>query len=181
MALKQQQDLLARLYTDVDFQLRFLAFPLSFNEEFGLEAAEAESLARVASSEVRWFSESLVRKRLREVAKLLPLTKRAMGTEFDWRFLEFSAKFKPTSIKKHLEDALAFADSVLSNPNDAVAKSIVRFETARLRHNAFGRWLSICMLRHDPRSLPALDSGTDLRKGIGIWIAIGRRSRILFR
>jgi hypothetical protein len=182
MALQQEQDLLARLYTDPDIRKQFLSKPASFAAESGLSHEDADALARAAGYEVNWFADSLVNKRLREVRKLLSLTEQEIGaTEFERRFREFAAGFSPTSVKKHLGDALAFSDVLCGD--DAVerpVKDVTRFESRRLRHGAFGRRISFCLLRHDPRRA-GLDDASEMRRGFGVWIAVVGWSRIFFR
>jgi len=139
MTLRRQQDILARLYTDNSFRSQFLSDPPSFAAALGISAAEAEGLAALAGDEVTWFSESLLSKRLREVRKMLPLTERAIGADrFAQFFRDFAAHSSPGSIKKHLEDSLAFAANLSRDPSgDRSARSIARFESARLGHTAF--------------------------------------------
>ncbi len=173
MPLQEQQDLLARLYTDREFQSKFLADPGSHANDLGLSAADAKSLAASAANEVRWFADSLVNKRLREVVKMLPLTYREVGaTAFEEAFRNFAAEFSPFSTKKHLEDALAFSDWLRRGDLDASARTLVQFDSRRLRHNSNGKALSACLLRRDPR--------TPTNEGIGLWLAVKGWSRIFF-
>src|SRR5687768_11418340 len=110
MGLKQQQDLLAMLYTDEVVRERFREQPATVAAEFNLAEAEANDLSEIASAEIDRFADSLYWKRLREVKKLLPVSARMLGEDLRPLFREFSAGFNPTSVKKHLEDALGFAD-----------------------------------------------------------------------
>lgn len=170
MALQQQQDLLARLYTDPNVRQQFLNEPSSFADDLGLSDEDAEALAKAAGYEVNWFADSLVNKRLREVRKLLPISERVIGRdEFERRFREFAAGFAPTTVKKHLEEALAFAEVLFTDDRIDLA----RFESRRLRHGAVGQRISGCLLRNDPRS-------SDVYSGFGFWIAVGAWSRIFF-
>lgn len=182
MNLQKQQDLLARLYTDNAFRSEFLKRPSLFAEGLGVSPNKASALASVATSEVEWFAESLVSKRLREVRKMLPMTEQEIGAkEFARRFREFADEFSPTSVKKHLEDSLAFAAVLIKDPSvETSERSMARFESRRLRHNAYDKRFSVCILRHDPRRVTGFTT-YDKRPGIGIWIAIGAWSRIFFR
>ena len=173
MALQKQQDLLARLYTDPEFQSKFLADPAEFSDEAGVSGEEAILLATTAADEVRWFSGSLINKRLREVIKMLPLSQQEVGaSRFEEAFRRFAPHFSPSSVKKHLEDSLAFADCLIREQVDPSLKSLIRFESRRLRHNALSNKISFCLLRRDP--------SVTRTKGIGLWMAFGGRSRILF-
>lgn len=182
MDLQKQQDLLARLYTDNTFRSEFLRKPSRFAESGGVSPDEAAALARVAASEVEWFAESLLSKRLREVRKMLPMTEQEMGSkEFARSFRVFADGFSPTSVKKHLEDSLAFAAWLVTDPSlDDSERGIVRFERSRLCHNALGRKVSVCLLRSDPRRVTGY-TNYEKPRGVGVWIAIGAWSRIFFR
>lgn len=181
-SLREQQDILARLYTDDRFRAAFLKAPDSVAESLGVSMAEAEGLATVAGREVEWFSDSLVSKRLREVRKMLPMSEQEIGSSgFTRRFREFADRFSPTSVKKHLEDSLAFAGALIRDPSIGDSeRSVVRFEFRRLGHNALEKRFSICLLRYDPRRVTGF-TAYEKRRGLGIWIAVGRWSRILFR
>ncbi|MDI1240501.1 MAG: hypothetical protein PSX80_01105 [bacterium] len=173
MSLQKQQDILARIYTDAEFRGRFLSDP-ELAAAAGLSRTDAIQLASAAADEVRWFADSLTNKRLREVAKMLPLTHLDIGARaFEEEFRQFAVDFSPTSVKKHLEDSLAFADLLIRREIDASVKSLIHFESRRLRHTSLDRAVSFCVLRRDPRKLPS--------KGIGLWIAVKRWSRIFFR
>ena len=182
MQLQDQQDLLARLYTDNTFRSDFLTTPSRFAKNVGISPEEATVLASVAAGEVEWFAESLVSKRLREVRKLLPMTGKVMGSnEFDRRFREFSGVFSPTGVKKHLEDSLAFSEALVNDESVADSqRGSVRFEASRLRHNAFNKRFSFCVLRIDPWRFAGI-ADNEIPWGIGIWIAFGGWSRIFFR
>ena len=186
MGLREQQDLLARLYTDPELFSRFEAEPESVATKFQLTETEIHDLSALAGPEVKWFADSLIWKRFREVEKLLPTSSWLIGEKFEPLFREFSCEFNPTSVKKHLEDALAFTDWLLrGNHLDPLPADVLRFESTRLRHNAEGRRFSACRLSHDVR--PIFDfgrpgSGNDIlpRRSIAIWLNAGKRTRFYF-
>jgi hypothetical protein len=132
-------------------------------------------LANAAADEVRWFADSLVSKRLREVEKRLPLTRQTIGSkEFERQFRSFADAYTSTSVKKHVEDALEFADRLISDRGlNNLKRNIATFESRRLRHNSLDEWISLCVIRFDPRSME--------RTGIGFWVAFRGWSRIFFR
>src|SRR5215204_5066023 len=103
MGLKQQQDLLARLYTDEAVRKRFREGPTAVAKEFGLSVDESNDLSEITSAEIGWFADSLYWKRLREVKKLLPVSTELIGEKMGPLFRDFSAGFNPISVKKHLE------------------------------------------------------------------------------
>ena len=183
MGLKEQQNLLASLYTDAELFSRFTAEPESVAARYGLSSTEIRDLSALAGHEVRWYADSLFWKRFREVEKLLPTSSRVLSERFAALFREFSSRFNPKSVKKHLEDALAFADWILrGNHLDPLLADVLRFESTRLRHHAAGRRFSMCGLSHDVR--PVFDpswagAGDDIppRRRVAIWMNLGKRTR----
>ena len=181
MSLQRQQDIFARLYTDSEFRKEFLNDPGAFAEGLGVTSPEARGLATFGADELSWFSESLYSKRLREVRKMLPMTEEALGTsKFAETFREFSDGFSSVSVKKHLEDSLALSNFLVRSPSiDPRVRNIALFESSRLFHNAVQKRFSLCFLRYDPRA--PVSEGRSTRRGFGLWIAIGKWSRIVFR
>jgi hypothetical protein len=109
MSLQEEQDFLARLYTDRGLRSQILDDP-------NIAMDRTRELANAAADEVRWFADSLVSKRLREVEKRLPLTRQTIGSkEFERQFRSFADAYTSTSVKKHVEDALEFADRLMSD------------------------------------------------------------------
>lgn len=186
MGLKEQQDLLARLYTDVDLYARFSSQPRQVGAKFNLTESEIDDLAALAETEVKCFADSLFWKRFRGVEKLLPTSLWFIGNDFERFFREFSARFDPTSVKKHLEDSLAFSEWLGKGGRLApVAADILKFESTRLRHNAEEKTLSICTLAHDVRPVfdfgrPGNEREVRTRRSVAIWARAGRKTRFFF-
>lgn len=186
MGLKEQQDLLARLYTDAELLSKFTVDPERIAAQFRLRRSEVRDLSALSSLEVQWYSDSLFRKRFREVKKLLPMTSNMIVEIFEPLFREFSSGYAPSSVKKHLEDALAFSNWLLNgNHLDPLPADLMRFESTRLRHYAEGRRFSFCTLSHDMRPVIALvgsSSESDIRprKCAAVWLSLGRRTRFYF-
>lgn len=174
MSLLEQQNLLARLYTDADLREAFLENPHSIAAEFGLTREEAQSITAILPDEVTFFSRSLVYKRLREVEKLLPICRNVLGDEFARLFEEFSSDYNPTSIKKHLDDALAFTGWLLGRETSPLVRDAARFESAKHRFFASNRRFSYCLLGHDFRR--GFDSEKYLpRKTLALWFRFRTR------
>ena len=132
MTLRQQQDLLARICTDSRLREEFVRNPEKTGASFGLTAVESNEIAELSAEQLRYFSNSLISKRLHEVEKLLPRTRAALGDEFGPLFRAFSREFVPNSIKKHLEDAFEFTAWLIRKTGDAPTLTIVRRERAHL-------------------------------------------------
>lgn len=183
MGLKEQQDVLARLYTDPAFADEFFNDPASAAGEFSLSKDEADSIADCAGDEIRLFADSLIGKRLREVEKFLPLTRRHLGEDLVNLFRRHAALYNPVSVKKHLEDALEFGEFVKKDAStDRFAQDVIAFEIAKLKHFANGRSFTVCSLRNDIR--PILDGqAEDLarqRRTLAVWLRIKEKQRFFF-
>lgn len=181
MPLKEQQDLLAKLYTDPEIQEAYFADANAVLELYGIRDGEAEAFSALADIEVRFFAESLLAKRFREVQKLLPTSSKLLGPKFREYFVTFASNFNPTSVKKHTEDAIAFAQVLISQREmTQVQQDTISFESARLRHFADERKISFVRLRHDPRGLADPSQEVQHQSGIGVWITSSKQIRFTF-
>lgn len=108
MSLQEQQNLLARLYTDAEFRRAFLSEAEKTVAGYNLSSQEIRELSEIMPEELEFFADSLFWKRLRETEKFLPLTKKVLNEDFTTQFREFSQNFNPQTVKKHFEDALEF-------------------------------------------------------------------------
>jgi len=181
MGLRQQQDVLARLYTDTEFRVRFFAEPEKNGLDAGLSFAEINEISEILPTELSYFSDSLISKRLREVRKLLPLTV-SVSPDFDDRFRVFSSDFNPKSVKKHLEDALAFS-KWLGGRDDvsALSKNVAKLEMTKLQFYSESRWFTACSLSFDLRPVNRSDMEISVaepkrRRSIAIWIRFRNRT-----
>lgn len=149
MGLQEQQDLLARLYTDPEFRAAFSSDPAGIGRDAGLSPEDLTAIATISSSDIDAFSESLFRKRLNEVKKLLPITMRVIGGDLDDHFRRFSTTFNATGAHKHLDDALEFsrflrsASDILSPARDAA-----RFEGNKLEFFRGNRWFLLSTAKY---------------------------------
>ncbi len=189
MSLKEQQNFLARLYTDERLRRKFLAAPEKAGAAADLSPAEIAELARVMPEELDFFAESLYFKRLREAEKFLPLARAALGERFAGHFREFAARYNPQSTKKHLEDALEFSARLAAqNLRPVWARDAVRYEHARLTFRSGARRFIFLPLRFDvARMLSDLHAERKLaneygvRKSFAAWLRIGGRERHFIR
>jgi len=149
MGLKEQQNFLAKLYTDPVFRIAFAGDPVAIGSAAGLTDIEAEEIAAAAASEIEYFADSLFWKRLHEVEKLLPITARVLGEEFRSHFKTFAGGFNPTSIRKHLDDAVEFCGFLWQMPGIMPeARDAAKFERAKLQFVGQNRRLAFTVLRH---------------------------------
>ncbi len=179
MSLENRQNLLAKLYTDAEFRRAFLSEPLRIGAENDLSRAEIEEIAAVMPEELEFFAESLFWKRLREVEKFLPLTRRALGDDFTGVFREFSQNFNPQTVKKHLEDALEFCRFLQTQNISEPAKNAAKYERAKHEFFAFEKRLVVCRLDFD--IVKYQQTGVfEARKKKAVWIRFGKRFRHFF-
>jgi hypothetical protein len=184
MSLLDVQNLLARIFTDEDLRLRFLSEPDKIGIENNLSAAEIEQIRQILPEQINFFADSLFYKRLHEVEKLLPLTRKALGTEFEKYFREFANQFLPQTIKKHLEDAIEFIEFLQSKKIEPVwAKDLARFEGARLSFNNSEKRILLKRFDFDIREIikeisrqgAKAQSDFPGRKTYAVWLRIGKR------
>lgn len=178
MSLLAVQNFLARIYTDENLRREFSAAPEQIGKQNDLTESEIAELIAILPDEIDVFADSLFYKRLREVEKLLPLTKKILGVDFEKRFREFSKSFTPESVKKHLEDAIRFAEFLgereLNWKSDAA-----KFETAKLEFYALGKTFVFRRFDYDVKEIlrQIHESPTDFerRKTFTVWLRIGKR------
>ena len=150
MGLQEQQNFFAKLYTDPDFRIAFMADPLAIGSAGGLTESESEDIVAVSADEIEAFADSLFWKRLHEVEKLLPITACVLGVEFRKHFRTFAIAFNPTSVKKHLDDAVEFCRFLRQDPGIMpAARDAARLEGAKLEFFGRNRRLGFVMLRHE--------------------------------
>lgn len=108
MTLANVQVLLARLYTEPHLLQQLQSEPTNVAAEFGLVRQEALEIATVSEQQLTVFADSLVRKRSREVRKLLPLTSELLAHRFDGYFGQHTQNYRLQPPNPHLQDAIAF-------------------------------------------------------------------------
>lgn len=186
MSLLEQQNFLARLYTDENLRKDFLAEPGKIGAENDLDENEIRELAGIVPAELNFFADSLFWKRLREAEKFLPLTKRALETDFEKYFRLFANQFLPKTIKKHLEDAFRFCEYLQTAEIEFVwKKELARFEQARLVFNS-GEKDFVCrtfdfdirqIVKHLADGDGAAKNDFPQRKTYAVWLRAGKRSK----
>ncbi len=136
MGLIEVQRVLAQLYTNVELREKFLANPQQIATEFGLNSVDIEHLTALSAFHLREFANSLQHKRLGEVSKILILTEKSLKTKFAELFLEFTSNYLPSGIKKHRDDAIAFAKFIASPIHKDIlewCQEIALYEATRLQ------------------------------------------------
>lgn len=182
MSLLEQQNFLARLYTDKNLRKSFLAEPKKIGLENDLTEPEIAELSAIIPEELNFFADSLVWKRLREVEKILPLTRKVLSESFEEHFREFSQKYNPKSVKKHLEDAIEFCSFLQNCEIEPIwAKDLAKFEQARLIFNTKTKDFLFRKFDFDVRKISRegakAQSEFPKRRTFAIWIRVGNKSK----
>ena len=161
MGLAETQRLLARLYTDAPLRARFAADPAAVAAEFGLVPEEAASLASMPLGPLDDFAASLVRKRRGEVESLLPLASKVLGpARFAELFRRHALGHVPLGIKKHRDDAIAFAESLTRGGIDPPwLLDLARLEAGSLLAHDPARRRLVLRLGHHPLDLARAATG----------------------
>ena len=170
MSLLEAQNFLARIYTDENLRREFLSTPEKTGKANNLSEAEIAELAEVFPDELNSFADSLFYKRLREVEKFLPLTKRILEKDFEKQFRIFANSYLPSTVKKHLEDAVEFCSYLQKNKSTSdIVKNMAKFEQAKLEFYGFEKRLVIKIFDYDVKT-------NQKRKHLAAWLRIGKRN-----
>jgi hypothetical protein len=169
MSLQAQQNFLARIFTDESLRHSFWENPAKIGAENGLSQTDIDQLKEIVAADLNFFADSLFHKRLHEAEKLLPLTKKALNQDFFKLFREFSQKFQPDNIKKHLEDAVEFSKFLQKQSvNPISAYDTAKFEQTKHEFFSLEKRIAFCILRHDVFSLQK-------KLGFAVWLRIGKK------
>jgi hypothetical protein len=176
MGLVQIQQVLAQLYTNSELRKRFFANPQTVGAELGLNDEETQQLAEISVQQVNIFANSLKWKRLGEVRELLPRTARVLGKNFNDLFWRYAETHIPQGIKKHREDAIAFANFIQAQEIEpAWISDLVRYEKTWLLAYDSPRCFRVCWFHYPIHTLP---SAENIRRQLtlAMWWRLSARS-----
>jgi hypothetical protein len=180
MSLQQQQDFLARLFTDEGLRQNFLSEPDKIGTENSLNQTEINDLKTVLPEQLNFFADSLYWKRRGEVEKFLPLTRKVLGEDFDNLFREFAQDFNPQSVKKHLEDAFEFCKFLQKQNISELSKNAAKYEQSKLEFFGYGKQFIFCKLDFDVKKISREGAKTqsaiqEKKRKIAGWIRFGKK------
>jgi hypothetical protein len=185
MGLAQTQQVLAQLYTNTELRERFSANPQVVGAELGLSLEEAQQLAKLSVREVNVFANSLKWKRLGEVRELLPRTAKVLGKNFTTLFWRYADTYLPTGIKKHRQDAIAFANFIIKvvpaeNIELAWVSDLVRYEKTWLLAYQNHSRLNVRWFRYpiDKLASPEALHGVMMQPTIAVWWRLSVRASL---
>lgn len=184
MGLREQQQLLVRLYTDATLRELFYQSPNDVGDTFGLTPHEVEQLLQLPPSQLVQFAHSLQAKRIGQIRKLLPLTCQQLPSTRDW-LRSFATTYTPTNPKIHHDDAIAFTRFLTTQP-DSHPKGLTcpdwlgelaRYEAAWLEcQRPTFRWMIRLFgypVHHIRRDLINQSFQTPTpRRSVGIWLRL---------
>jgi hypothetical protein len=168
MSLLEQQNLMARLYLDETLRRAFLSDPSAVAGPFGLSNEEIAEIALVVPEEIDSFADSLLKKRVREVEKMLPLTRSALQESLGPLFIKYVDAAPGSSEMDRREDALEFC-RYLEREETGAARDAARFELARIEFYSGKRNFLIRRFDHNIR-----DGRLTPRRTYSLWIRIGK-------
>lgn len=177
MSLRHQQDFLARLYTDAELRRAFLLQPDKIGAENGLNKKEIAELSEVLPEELIFFAESLFWKRLREVEKLLPLTRKFLDKDFSEHLRKFSQNYNPQTVKKHLEDAIEFCKFLQRKDFSEIVRNLAKFEQTKLEFFGYGKRFAFCLLSYKIEEVLHRPNSFKPKKIIAVWLKIGGKTK----
>ncbi|MBW4565144.1 MAG: hypothetical protein KME32_29420 [Mojavia pulchra JT2-VF2] len=182
MGLAQTQQVLAQLYTNSEFRKRFFANPQTVGAELGLSDEETQQLSQLSVQQVNIFANSLKWKRLGEVRELLPRTAKVLGRNFTTLFWRYAETHLPQGIKKHREDAIAFASFITTvvqkeTIEPAWVSDLVRYEKTWLLAYEPHHCLQVCWFRYPIDKLGNTET-THHQPTIAVWWRFSRRSQL---
>jgi hypothetical protein len=172
LGLRETQALLARLFTDAKLRHAFFEDPRGAAHGLGLSEDEAKTLAALDKREVEEFARCLLGKRALDARKVLPLTAKALGENFD-RLL-FEACDGPPSPARHRGDAAALARLLEGRKGEpAWIGDLARFEMAFVtaaRPGVFLRRFDWPISDIARQLLAGAHVDTGPRRRFGIWL-----------
>lgn len=187
MGFLETQNLTARLFSDERLRRSFLENAEKIGAKNGLTAQEVTILKQTVNKDFEFFAESLFYKRLQEVEKLLPLTRKIFEKkEFENRFREFSQDFQPQSIKKHFEDAIKFVEFLTKQKVEFLwIQDLAKFEQGRLVFNGYEKTFVYRQFNHSIYEIlriaeadsDKLDAMPKTKKSFAVWYRIGKKAR----
>lgn len=148
----------------------------------------ARQLAQLSEAPVSRFAQSLVRERLKEARKLLPLTRRALGKQFDALFQRYADWHGLKDANPHQQDALAFCAfleqvALLEGLEPAWAPGLARYEAAWLemanpRRRWALRWFRYPILGLARSVAEGEEAPPAAQPALAVWFRLGPQGRL---
>jgi len=172
MGLAELQSALARLYTVAEDRALLLSNPADFAARHGLSKAETQMLLGELLPEVQRLAGSLLRKRIQEATRAMPLAKEILGPRFDPALRRFAELHPLGPMRNPALDALDFHRWLLSRKGAELSAG----ERGGLRYSE--GWLSMQNTRRRflVRVLPPGAMGVGATR-LAIWWRWGGRVR----
>lgn len=153
----EPQGILSRLYTDVAFREDFITDKKLFYKKYTITSPEViKFIEDIPVSQIVFFAQSLITKRMHEVKNLLPGTSLLMGKMINEFFVRYSESYVPNGIHKHHDDAKHFVTYLLKQKkisdqkeSDYYLRTILSYELQRIKNFISPKRFLISFYRHD--------------------------------
>ncbi|MBV8154314.1 MAG: hypothetical protein JOY98_07835 [Candidatus Eremiobacteraeota bacterium] len=114
MSLRQLQNALARLFTDVDARAAYDRDPGRFSRAYGLDERERAQLGTLAENAIASYAAGLIGKRRAEALRLLPRVRADLGDDFARQFDAWASRVPlGRGPARYTRDAAAFRRHLL--------------------------------------------------------------------
>lgn len=146
MDLKNYQHLLAKVYTDASLRQKFMDNPEAVAADFDIDPSLVQNLVHELSQPIRFFSQSLIRKRWGIIQHYLPLTLLCLDDKAFDCFSSFAEQHSLVSKDRYTQDALNFGKWILQQDANQIdlakwQRELIMYEILRLRlEKPFFRW-----------------------------------------
>lgn len=154
---------LGRLLTNGQLRQEFVSDPAQSAAHLGVREEDHTTFISLSPKALVAQAEGLLRKRMCEVSKLLPMTRRKIGDRFTELFRSHAERFWPAGHRRHEVDAHAFCE-LLASVNDP---GLCRAEWVELRLRLNPHGITICYV-------PDLSVGGFTRSAVIIHVGLGR-------
>ncbi|MDP6442676.1 MAG: hypothetical protein QGG36_33020 [Pirellulaceae bacterium] len=147
---------LAQLLTNPELRAAHHADPQSVCRDLALDADDAQTIVGLDPGDVERQARLLIHKRFFEIQSFLPRTLSELDSARG-HFERFAATYWPTSHRRHLLDAAAFAQYLIDR-----RQPVVRSEVNWVQFRAGGRRIAL-------RFAPDVETGDGLSAGVQLF------------
>lgn len=114
---------IAQLLSNITLRRAFRSDPEVTARKMQVCQHDLPELIKLNADALDAQADVLIRKRLHETAQRLPMTRAALGEEFDRRFSAFAEQYWPTSHRRHDLDAATFAAELIQQRVQGVCRT----------------------------------------------------------
>ena len=192
MGLEEQQAALAKIYTSNSLRKLLENSGLNKDCSLSLSQSEQKKLCSMANNkDVRMFALALLRKRLRQIKKILPATCTLLAENLSNLFQAFADDRPTIGVKRHLIDASNFANYLTQNKSVKIFeldeyKAVLEYEKTWVDSELSPLVLKLKCFKHDISNyIIQLKNQEKDRSYLGkprvcIWFRLSSNYRLLY-